>query len=154
MFALDLSNEQQLRNTARQVKTQIGDVSIVVMAAAARFKPKSILDLDYKNDIEKQFLVSYMSQLWLLQEFLGTMIDKNHGHIVTVSSSTSFLECSLITHYCSFKLAQVKLLETVREELLANSIKGIKTTAVYLGLLKGGMANDFSDMYFIKILHY
>ena len=145
LFTLDISNEQQLKNTARQVKERVGDVSIVIMGAATRFRPKSIMELN-KEDIENQFMVSYMSQLWMIQEFLRNMIDRNHGHLVTVSSSTSFLECSLITAYCSFKLAQVKLLETVREELLANNIQGIQTTIAYLGLLKGGMANDFSDM--------
>ena len=144
-FQVDITNEQQIKTVSKNIKDKIGDVSMVVMNAAGRFEPKSIFELEYK-DMEKQFQTSYVAQLWLIQEFLRNMIEKNHGHIATVSSSTAFLECSLVTAYSSFKLAQVKLLESVREELLLNNIQDVKTTICYLGLLKGGMANDFSDM--------
>lgn len=146
LFAFDITDEKQLKDTSKQIRDKVGDVSMVIMAAASSFEPKSILELDYKRDIEKQFQVSYLSQLHLIQEFLPIMISKNHGHLVTISSSTAFMECSLITSYCSFKLAQAKLLETVREELLSNKIQEVKTSVVYLGLLNGGMASDFNDL--------
>ncbi|CAF0718668.1 unnamed protein product [Brachionus calyciflorus] len=75
------------------------------------------------------------------------MINKNHGHFVTISSNSALIDLPLISSYASFKVAQVKLLETLREELAANGIDGIKTTIVYPSILTGGIANGFEDSY-------
>lgn len=53
----------------------------------------------------------------------------------------------MISSYASFKLAQTKLLETMREELAANGIKGIKATIAFLAILRGGLADGFYDSY-------
>ena len=53
----------------------------------------------------------------------------------------------MISSYASFKLAQTKLVETMREELAANGVKGIKTTIAFLAILRGGLADGFFDSY-------
>lgn len=69
------------------------------------------------------------------------------GHFLQISSASAFADIPLVSSYASFKLAQTKLLETMREELVANGINGIKTTIAYLGVLKGGLATGFYDSY-------
>ena len=113
------------------------------MAAAPSFSPKSILDTTYNEDISKHFKISYLSQLWLIQEFLKPMIGKSCGHFVTISSSTALLDIPLLSSYASFKLAQTKLMESLREELIYNSINDVKTTIVYLAILDGGLVDGF-----------
>lgn len=117
------------------------------MVAAASFKAKSILDTNFEQDIEMHFKISYLSQLWLIQEFLQPMINKNWGHFLTVSSNSALIDMPLISSYASFKLAQTKLIETLREELILNGIDGVKTTIAYPSILKGGIADGFSDSY-------
>ena len=147
MFTVDLSNEDNIKKTARLVLNTIGPVSVLVMAAAPAAKPKLVLDLNYKDDIEMHFKVSYLSQLFLIQEFLKPMIYKNSGNLATISSSSAHMDMPLISTYACFKSAQSKLMETTREELIASNVNGVKTTVVYLSIVKGGIANDFKDVY-------
>lgn len=147
LYTVDLTDHDQLKATAQKVKEQVGDVSIVVMAAAPTFRPKSILDIDYREDIEKHFKIGYLSQVWMYQEFLKPMISKNHGHFATISSSSALADIPLISSYASFKTAQACLINNVREEIKYNSIKGVHTTLIYLNLLNGGLADGFLDSY-------
>ena len=117
------------------------------MVAAPTFKAKSILDTNYKEDIEKHFKIGYLSQLWIIQELVKPMIKKNSGHFVQISSSASVIDMPLISSYASFKLAQTKLLETLREELIMNGINGVHTTISYMAVLDGGVADGFGDSY-------
>lgn len=146
-FKIDITDQAELKSTAARVKSEIGDVDVVVMAAAPTFKPRSILETNYTDDIEKHFKIGYVSQLWLIQEFLPPMIKKNDGHFVTISSFSSLVDIPLVSSYASIKLAQTKLIETMREEVIANGVKGIITTIVYPSVLKGGLADGFFDSY-------
>lgn len=146
-FKVDLSDQKAIKSTAERIRSTIGHVSIVLMTAAPAFEAKSILDTNYEQDIEMHFKISYLSQLWLIQEFLQPMIDQNSGHFLTVSSNSALIDMPLISSYASFKLAQTKLIETLREELIFNGIKSIKTTIAYPSILKGGIADGFGDSY-------
>ena len=78
---VDLRNEDQVKAAVKQVKEKCGgDVTILVMAAAPEAKPMSVLKIS-RAEIENHFMVSYLSQLWLIQHFLPSMISKNHGNI-------------------------------------------------------------------------
>ena len=147
LFKVDITDEEQLKDTLRKVKTQVGEVNIAVMAAAPTFKAKSILDTNYKEDIEKHFKIGYLSQLWMIQELVKPMIKKNSGHFVQISSSAALGDMPFISSYASFKLAQTKLLETLREELIMNGINGVHTTISFVGALDGGLADAFSDSF-------
>ena len=145
MFTADLGNETELKHVSRLIKEKFSDISMVIMAAAPRTQPKSLFELNFKDDIEPNFLVSYMSQLWLIQQFLQSMIARNAGHFVTISGSSVIFDMPLMSAYASFKLAQTKLIDTVREELRANQINNVHTSIVYLTMLNGGVSNDFSS---------
>lgn len=146
-YKVDVTNEKELKAAAYRVRNEVGEVSVVAMAAAPTFKPRSILETNYAEDIEKHFKISYLAQLWLIQEFLKPMIERNKGHFLQISSASAFADIPLISSYASFKLAQTKLLETMREELAANGINGVKTTIAFLAILKGGLADGFYDSY-------
>jgi short-subunit dehydrogenase len=146
LYTVDVSNEEQVRKTVKAVKEKIGNVSVCVMAAAPTFKPKSTLEISME-DVQKHFTIGYASQLWLIQELLIPMITRNNGHFVTISSACAFIDMPLLTTYASFKLAQTKLIETVRQELLINKIDGVRTTVVFPSVLTGGLASGFEDSY-------
>ncbi len=158
VFTVDVFNEAQLRSISRQIKDKFGEISMIIMAAAPRIAPKSVLELDYKNEIEKQFLVGYMAQLWLIQEFLQNMIAKKHGHFVTISNSSVIFDVPLISVFASIRLAFGKLFDTLKKELKAYKFKNVHTSTVYMTLLKGDLAIsescdaslEFSDLPFIR----
>ena len=147
VYTVDLTSHEALQATARQIKNDVGLVSMVIMAAAPTFKPKSILDTNYIEDIDAHFKISYLSQLWTIQEFLKSMIINGGGHFVTISSTSALADIPLISSYASMKLAQTKLMETLRAELYFNGVKNVKTSIVYLAVLTGGIANGFQDSF-------
>ena len=124
-----------------------GFVWIVIMAAVPKLVPRSVLNSEHNQDVQKHFLISYMSQLWLIQEFLQSMINRNSGHFVTISSLLATVDIPMITAYSSMKAAQAKLMESVREELRVNRVDKVYTTVVYPGAIDGGSALTM-DSYF------
>lgn len=150
IFTVDVSNERLVRATAQLVKQKFGFVSLVVNGASLRITPKSVLDISYNKDIEEHFLTEYMSHIWLIQEFLQSMINRNNGHFVTISSQTSIVDMPLISVYSSLKSAQAKLSQSVREELRVNNINNVHMSVVYTGMLDGGQATDFDSHFEIN----
>ena len=146
-YTADLTDYEALTSVCKKIKSEVGFVPIVVMAAAPTFNAKSILELNYKDDIESHFKIGYVSQLWMIQEFLKPMLANDYGHFITISSSSAVSDIPLIAGYASMKLAQSKLLESLRAELTFNGVKNVKTTVAYLGLLTGGIATGFQDSY-------
>jgi all-trans-retinol dehydrogenase (NAD+) len=120
---------------------------MIIMAAAPTVVPKSILDTTTDADISIHYKISYLSQLWLIQEFLTPMINKQSGHFVTISSSTALVDIPFLSSYASFKLAQTKLIESLREELNYNNVQTVKTTIVYLAILDGGLVNGLTESF-------
>lgn len=118
------------------------------MAAVPEIAPKSILNIDSNSDVQKHFLTSYMSQLWLIQEFLQSMINRNSGHFVTISSLLASTDLPLMAVYSSMKAAQAKLMDSVREELRVNKIDKVYTTVVYPGAMQKGRASASLDALF------
>lgn len=145
-FTTDLCNEQEVRQVCREIKSQFGNLAIVLMAAAPPLLPKSILDTTYAEDIERHFTLGYLSQLWLYQEFLPNMCKAKKGHFVTVSSSSAIVDVPFLSSYAMGKTSQAKLIETVREEIVVNHIEGVNTTCIFMQLLKGGVAHGFEGL--------
>ncbi len=92
--------------------------------------------------LNKAFRLFYQSHLWLYQEFVPKMIEKNHGHLAIISSEVVFTQLAYIAVYSSFKTAQLKLLEALDAELNHVDSNKIKTTAIYLGGLKRGISTS------------
>lgn len=130
-----------MRSTANRVKEKHGFVSMLVLAAATPCEIESVFNLTH-DKLDKSFKLFYESHVWLYQEFLPSMIEKNHGHLALISSETVFTKLAFIHTYSSFKAAQAKLFETVDGELNYIENNQIKTTLVYLGGLKQGISTS------------
>ena len=156
MFTVDVFDEAQLRHITKQVKEKFGDISMIIMAASPRIAAKSIFELDYTDDVEKQFLVGYMAQLWLAQEFLQPMIGKSRGHLVTISNSSILFDEPLSSPWGSLKMVLEKLSECLLKEVKAYKSKSVHNSMVYMTMLRGGLAIEgdkwfeFSDVPFVR----
>lgn len=65
-----------------------------------------------------------------VKAFLPKMIQRDHGHIVTIASMAGHTGVSKLVDYCSSKFAAVGFDEALRIELEAQGIKGVKTTVI------------------------
>ncbi|OWK04407.1 hypothetical protein Celaphus_00016311 [Cervus elaphus hippelaphus] len=71
--------------------------------------------------------------------FLPTMLEINHGHIVTVASSLGLFSTAGVEDYCASKFGVVGFHESLSHELKAAEKDGIKTTLVCPYLVDTGM---------------
>lgn len=67
------------------------------------------------------------------------MMNKNHGHIVTIASAAGLFGVSGLVDYCASKHAAVGLHSALTVELYAQKYHGIHTTCVCPTYIDSGM---------------
>ncbi|XP_077877699.1 estradiol 17-beta-dehydrogenase 11-like isoform X5 [Ictidomys tridecemlineatus] len=134
----------------QEVKTEIGDISILVNNAGIVYTSDLFSTQD--PQIEKTFAVNTLAHFWTTKAFLPLMMMNNHGHIVTVASAAGLVGVPFLQAYCSSKFAAVGFHGALTEELNAFEKNGIKTTClcpnfINTGFIKNPSSNSgsFSD---------
>ena len=74
-----------------------------------------------------------------IKEFLPSMLQHNHGHIVSIASIAGCTGLAGAVDYCSSKFAAVGLMEALRQELASQGKTGIHLTTVCPSLITTGM---------------
>ena len=85
-----------------------------------------------------QYYFFYVQQQ-TTKAFLPSMIEKNHGHVVTIASSAGFFGVSGLCDYCASKFAAVGIDESLFMELGALKRDGVHTTVVCPYFINTGM---------------
>lgn len=80
--------------------------------------------------IEDTYHTNILSHYWLLKAFLPRMMERNRGHIVTVSSVTGLIGTYGCTDYSATKYACVGLHESLFTELKTHGYDGINLTLI------------------------
>ncbi|XP_055290331.1 estradiol 17-beta-dehydrogenase 11-like [Moschus berezovskii] len=102
-FVVDCSNREDIYSSAKKVKTEVGDVSILVNNAGVVYTSDLFATQD--PQIEKTFEVNILAHFWTTKAFLPEMMKKNHGHIVTVSSAAGHTGVPFLLAYCMIQKA-------------------------------------------------
>lgn len=58
-----------------------------------------------ENFAGKTMIINAESHIWLTREFIGPMMDKNAGHVVSISSIAGLAGTPGMTDYCASKFA-------------------------------------------------
>ncbi|XP_059419917.1 short chain dehydrogenase/reductase family 16C, member 5a [Carassius carassius] len=136
-YQCDCSDREVVYRVADQVKSEIGDVSILINNAGI-VSGKRFMDTPDAL-VEKTLRVNAMSHFWTYKAFLPAMTDKNHGHLVSVASSAGLIGVNGLADYCASKFAAVGFAESVALEMIAAGKEGIKTTIVCPYFINTGM---------------
>lgn len=75
--------------------------------------------------------VNLLSSYWILKEFLPGMLKRNHGHIVSVVSSSGLFGFCNMSDNCTSKFALIGMMESLDHELTLAGYDGVITTLVY-----------------------
>ncbi|XP_025264257.1 short-chain dehydrogenase/reductase family 16C member 6-like [Camponotus floridanus] len=138
-YQCNVADRKEVFRMAEKIRKEIGDVTILVNNAGIAFI-KTLLNQSI-DEVSRVIDVNLKSHYWTLQAFLPSMIEKNHGHIVAISSIVAFISTTHGTVYSPTKSAVKALMESLSEELRAYS-KGkslIKFTTVYPALVLTGI---------------
>lgn len=83
--------------------------------------------------------VNINSHFWTLKKFLPSMIERNHGHIVSIISMAGHVAVPSLSDYSASKFAAVGLIESIRTEIKKKGIKGVHTTSICPFFVNTGM---------------
>ncbi|XP_050532658.1 short-chain dehydrogenase/reductase family 16C member 6-like [Daktulosphaira vitifoliae] len=127
-YTVDVSNKEQIKQLHEHVKKDLGPVDILINNAGIVWG-HSYINPEKDEFIENIMKVNLLSHFWMNREILPSMLTRNKGHIVAISSMSSMTGVAGISSYTASKWAVNGSMECMDNELrLINS--SIVTTTV------------------------
>jgi all-trans-retinol dehydrogenase (NAD+) len=133
----DLSDREEIENTARRVLAEHGPVDVLINNAGI-VSGKPLLELT-DEAIKRTFDINTLALFRTTRCFLPGMIQKGAGHIVTIASAGGLIGVPKMTDYSASKFAAVGFDESLRVELKRLGHKNIRTTIVCPYFISTGM---------------
>ncbi|XP_015374636.1 PREDICTED: 17-beta-hydroxysteroid dehydrogenase 13-like [Diuraphis noxia] len=126
-YKVDVTDRKQIRNMHATVIKELGPVDIVVNNAGI------VLAHMYVNPESDQLIedlinVNLLGQIWINRELLPSMLERNRGQIVAISSMSSMSGLSGISTYTATKWATNGMMESLHNELRALKSAVVSTT--------------------------
>ncbi|KAI9036200.1 SDR family oxidoreductase [Aspergillus affinis] len=115
LYKCDITSIEAIRRTAEQLRKDIGSPTVLINNAGVG-SSKDVLE-ETDEEIERTFNVNILAHFWTVREFLPHMIQRNHGHIVTVASLASFVTIASNVDYSCTKAAALSFHEGLTQEL-------------------------------------
>ncbi|RKF82626.1 Epidermal retinol dehydrogenase 2 [Golovinomyces cichoracearum] len=128
-YKCDVRSIAEISDTAVEIRKEHGDPTVLINnAGIGNILP--ILECT-EQSVENTFAVNIKSHFWMAREYVPAMIKKNHGHIVTIASLSSYVTQSLMVDYCCTKAAALAFHEGLACELATlHNAPNVRTTTV------------------------
>lgn len=139
---VDISSKAKIYAAADALLEKVGFVDIVINNAGI-LGGKPILEQDDKR-IQMVFDVNCMALFWMTKKFLPSMLDKNEGHIVVVSSLAGIFASPLMVDYSASKFAAKGFTDALRMELSKLGKSCVKTLCVCPAAMQTELFKGFS----------
>lgn len=139
-YRCDVSNRDEVLKTAEKVREEVGNVTILINNAG--IMPCHSFLTHTPEEIRKSVDVNLMAHFWMLQAFLPSMIEKDHGHVVALSSMAGIVGLPNLVPYCATKFAVRGIMESISEEIRQaspNRMTNIKFTTIYPYMVDTGL---------------
>ncbi len=133
----DLSNREDIEDSARRVLAEQGEVDILINNAGI-VSGQPLLELT-DEAIERTFDINTLALFRTTRCFLPGMIRQGHGHIVTIASAGGLVGVPRMTDYSASKFAAIGFDESLRFELKRLGHRAIRTTVVCPYYINTGM---------------
>jgi len=147
LYHCDLSEREEIYRVSetiiKELTTENRNVDVLVNNAGI-VSGKPFLEVSDEL-VQKTMNVNVMAHMWLAKKFLPIMLNKNHGHLVTIASAAGIFGVAGLADYCASKFAAVGFDESLRQELLKLNISGVKTTCVCPFYINTGMFEGVKD---------
>uniref|UniRef100_A0A1L8E4X0 Short-chain dehydrogenase/reductase 3 n=1 Tax=Nyssomyia neivai TaxID=330878 RepID=A0A1L8E4X0_9DIPT len=138
-YQCDVTNRDEVLEVATKIKLQVGHVSVIVNNAG--IMPSRPVWEQTHQDIRKVFDINVMAHFWILEAFMPHMMEKNRGHIVSISSVAGLIGATNVVPYCATKFAVRGMMEALFEEFREHKIP-IKLTVIYPYMVDTGLCKS------------
>lgn len=133
---IDLSDTSNIGQHLKTIQNNYPHIDLLINNAGIVFSEK-ITNIN-QNHLEKTFAINTLSPILLINFFLPEMIKKNNGHIVNITSASSFTGVPKLSTYAASKAALENFNESLRLEV-QESAKNITITSVAPFFIDTGM---------------
>jgi all-trans-retinol dehydrogenase (NAD+) len=114
-FIVDVSDSNQIQETAKKVKQEIGVVDVLInnagIVAGKYFHEHTTLDISKTMDVNAN------APMLITKEFLNDMLDQNSGHICNIASSGGLISNPKMTVYAASKWSVIGWSDSLRLEM-------------------------------------
>ncbi|CEO58307.1 hypothetical protein PMG11_03038 [Penicillium brasilianum] len=114
-YRADITSSSVVKEVGDQIRKEHGNPTILINNAGVGFG-ETILEMPEER-IRLTMEVNSLSHYWTVKEFLPSMVQNDHGHIITVASIASFAAVGELAAYASSKAAALAFHESLTQEL-------------------------------------
>ncbi|XP_066268769.1 epidermal retinol dehydrogenase 2-like [Branchiostoma lanceolatum] len=133
-FVCDCSKRDDIYRAAQEVKSSVGHVTILINNAGIVTGRKF---LDCPDDlIQKTMDINTNAHFWTTKAFLPHMMEKKHGHLVSIAGAAGLAGMAGLADYCSSKFGAVGFADSIRHEVKQH---GVHVTCVCPAYINTGM---------------
>jgi len=147
---LDVTDLDQMDKVAKQCVAKFGDVDILINNAGI-VQGRKFWELDDKFT-RKLYDVNLVSHSWLINRFLGPMMKRNRGHIVSMSSYAGVTSFFSMADYNASKAGASMLMESLGGDLHIEGYYGVHTTTIQPTFINTGMFDGVKTSPFAPLL--
>lgn len=112
----DVSSTEAIAKAHATIREHFGTSPSYVIGVAGVVRAGRLLDTEPEY-IRRTFEINSLAHVIQAREFLPAMLERNHGHYVTVASSASYYGPPMLGPYCISKAAALSFHEQLRVEL-------------------------------------
>ncbi len=133
-----------MQEVAEKVRIEVGRPTVLINNAGVA-RGKTVLESE-PGDVRFTFDVNTLSHYWLAKAFLPSMIERNHGMVVTVASAASWITTPAMVDYAASKAAAMAFHEGLSAELVTRyQAPKVRTVIVHPGHVKTPLFQGFSQ---------
>jgi all-trans-retinol dehydrogenase (NAD+) len=133
----DVAIRDEIAKCAKLAVRKFGDVDILINNAGV-VQGKLFHEMS-EGLASKTMIVNAESHFWTCKEFIGPMMNRNRGHIVSIASIAGLAGTPGMTDYCASKHAAVGFQEALRIEMKHLGYNGITCTTICPSYIDTGM---------------
>ena len=115
-YRVDVSNYEVVAESYRKVKSEVGDVDILINCAGIITSNKTF-DLCSAEEMDRTIKVNTLAPMYVARQVLPDMIARNSGHICKIASAGGMLATPKMSVYAASKWAAIGWSASVRIEL-------------------------------------
>ena len=135
-YVIDISDVQQIKKTAQQLKKEHGNIDVLINNAGIIVG--KYFHEQTASEIEKTFSINSFAPMHICNQFLKSMMNENAGHICNIASSASLVPNPKMSVYAASKWAIFSWSDSLRLEMKQLK-KEIKVTSILPYYINTGM---------------
>ncbi|KAG8169740.1 hypothetical protein KVR01_000485 [Diaporthe batatas] len=140
----DITSPKEIAAVAKDIRSRVGYPTVLINNAGV-VRGRTILDSSEK-DIRFTFDVNSLAHYWIIKEFLPSLVENNHGMVVTVASIAAWCTVPDMVDYAASKHAALAFHEGLAAELATRyGAKKVRTVVVNQGYTRTPLFEGYNN---------